>query len=64
MDTYYYEIIYRNGTKFTSGTFSGVGAEASCERQAIMQFDMFHDQWERANMDKFFEPVRYVVKSY
>ena len=59
MENYYFVIYFRDGSKYESGPFCGVGAETSCERAAQMEFDrqaqVFADQPQ-------FAPTRWDVK--
>ena len=58
MDTYYGVIYFRDGRRLEVATWTGAGAEQSCERQTVMIFD----QYMRTAMNDFFKPTRYEVK--
>ena len=59
MGEVYYGVIYtRNGNRVETGSFSGPGAEISCERHTQMRFE----QMEKQAISDFFKPTRYEVK--
>ena len=58
MDYYYGVIYYKDGRKEETGTFSGPGAEASCERQTAMLFE----NRARTAINDYFKPSRYEVR--
>lgn len=59
----YYGVIYfKDGMKVETGSFSGPGAESSCERHVAMQFEQYKQTADRAN-DTYHVPTRYEVKS-
>ena len=59
MDEYYYVIYFSDGTKQESGTYSGVGAETSCEIAAQQEFDR---QQQFLKDIKYHYPTRWDVK--
>lgn len=58
MEYYYGVIYYKDGRKEETGTFSGAGAEMSCERHTAM---LFANRTKTAINDHF-KPSRYEVK--
>ncbi len=58
MATYYGVIYFKNGTKRETGTFSGAGADVSCERHTAQQFE----QYQKMAVNDAFRPTRYEVK--
>ena len=58
MEYYYGVIYYKNGAKEETGTFSGPGAEMSCERHTATLFE----NRSKTAINDYFKPSRYEVK--
>lgn len=55
----FYGVIYfKDGRIVETGTFTGPGAEISCERYTLQQYE----QYVKTAINPFFEPSRYIVK--